>query len=326
MMPRPLGQIRLRPGDHLSVLWWLGLLYRRPAEFRKCWEGLKTAQSLRAAARLSLHLVPYLFLLSVVFNLLVEFLIPLWRSYFFRVGWMDTKKDVWITFFFITVVCPAVAWLEMRRRRRQSNNDGAAESKRWGTDQLQSARRSLYRSVGWLFALPLLLLLALPLQPEPGDRVVRLVRDLLAVYALPVVFELAVWLARAKRRSERPTLFDRSRATEQVAQRLLRYLPLWALLFLHVHVFLDPVPLPRLPAEVPPLGTLGLGEEGPASLLSIVQAAAEGVAKGMAVALIAGVLVAWAAGDREGSRRDSWGPLAVGSRWGRRPGTPRPGC
>lgn len=296
-------------GDHVSVLRAFWLLYRQPAEFRKCWEGLPTGQSLWAAVRLSSHLGFYLFLLSVAFNWLVQFLIPvLWR-FSFQVGWMDAKpKNAWITLVFTTLVYTVVAWLELWRWRRPGNDDGAAVVERWGTDELQSARRILYRRVGWLFALPLLLLLAFSLQAETGDRVVRQVQALLTVYAPLVALELAVWLARARRRSERPTLFDRSRATEQVAQRvLLYYLPLSALLFLHVHVFLDPVPLPSPPAEVPPGGILGLGEEDLASPLRIIEAAwriieaaFEGVLKGMVVALIAGAVVAWAAGTARG--------------------------
>src|SRR5208337_1106374 len=180
-------------GDHVSVLRAFWLLYRQPAEFRKCWEGLPTGQSLWAAVRLSSHLGFYLFLLSVAFNWLVQFLIPvLWR-FSFQVGWMDAKpKNAWITLVFTTLVYTVVAWLELWRWRRPGNDDGAAEVERWGTDELQSARRILYRRVGWLFALPLLLLLAFSLQAETGDRVVRQVQALLTVYAPLVVFMLAV--------------------------------------------------------------------------------------------------------------------------------------
>ena len=64
MTPRPLGQIRLRPSDHLSALWWLGLLYRRPARFRDALKGMFTAGSDAIVAFcFYLHSLPYILIL-----------------------------------------------------------------------------------------------------------------------------------------------------------------------------------------------------------------------------------------------------------------------
>jgi hypothetical protein len=59
MTPRPLGQIRLRPNDHLSALWWLGLLYRRPAQFPEGITSCSRWGRLAIALCLYLHSLPY---------------------------------------------------------------------------------------------------------------------------------------------------------------------------------------------------------------------------------------------------------------------------
>ena len=71
MMPRPLCQIRLRWRDHRSALWWLGLLYRRPAQFRGALETCSMPHKLISASCLWLHSLPYVLSLSVIGRYLV---------------------------------------------------------------------------------------------------------------------------------------------------------------------------------------------------------------------------------------------------------------
>ena len=66
MTPRPLCQIRLRWREHRSALWWLGLLYRRPAQFRGALETCSMPHKLISASCLWLHSLPYVLSLSVI--------------------------------------------------------------------------------------------------------------------------------------------------------------------------------------------------------------------------------------------------------------------
>ena len=47
MNPVPLAELRLRPRHHLSALWWLALLYRRPRVFQRDLEQLGRGQRIR---------------------------------------------------------------------------------------------------------------------------------------------------------------------------------------------------------------------------------------------------------------------------------------
>lgn len=63
MTPIPLAELRLSPKHHLSALWWLGLLYRRPTQFVGALEGLVRRQQAGTAVRALLHFLPYELLL-----------------------------------------------------------------------------------------------------------------------------------------------------------------------------------------------------------------------------------------------------------------------
>lgn len=66
MTPLALDQIGLRWHHHLSALWWLGLLYRRPKQFGRSLESLNKSQAVRAGMMLYLHALPYIVLLSIL--------------------------------------------------------------------------------------------------------------------------------------------------------------------------------------------------------------------------------------------------------------------
>lgn len=63
MTPVPLGEFQLSPGRHRSALWWLGLLYRKPQEFRERLSDLPWRRQLVVGAWLYLHALPYLLVL-----------------------------------------------------------------------------------------------------------------------------------------------------------------------------------------------------------------------------------------------------------------------
>jgi len=77
MTPKPLAQIRCIRLDHKAALWWLGLLYRRPARFQASLKTLSSAQSRKAAWALYFHALAYIVGLSVVGRLVV---FGLWGS------------------------------------------------------------------------------------------------------------------------------------------------------------------------------------------------------------------------------------------------------
>lgn len=62
-MPMPLRDIGLLPRHHRSALWWLGILYRRPARFHQEVETLPWSKTLISGITLLLHALPYLVLL-----------------------------------------------------------------------------------------------------------------------------------------------------------------------------------------------------------------------------------------------------------------------
>jgi len=66
MTPTPLDKIGLRWHDHKSALWWLGLLYRRPAQFENTLESFSKSKSLQIAFFLYLHSLIYIILVIVV--------------------------------------------------------------------------------------------------------------------------------------------------------------------------------------------------------------------------------------------------------------------
>ncbi len=64
MTPIPLDQIRLDWRSHKSALWWLGLLYRKPAAFRAVLAASSNFSALAAAIRIYLHTLPYSLLVA----------------------------------------------------------------------------------------------------------------------------------------------------------------------------------------------------------------------------------------------------------------------
>ena len=66
MKPIPLAEIRLNPHSHLSALWWLFLLYRKPKQFCDSIEQLGVRRSVLVALQLYLHLLSYIISLCVL--------------------------------------------------------------------------------------------------------------------------------------------------------------------------------------------------------------------------------------------------------------------
>lgn len=64
MTPLPLDKLELGYNSHRSALWWLGLLYRRPNEFRKALEQQRR-NVVRTAVFLWFHVLPWLFLATL---------------------------------------------------------------------------------------------------------------------------------------------------------------------------------------------------------------------------------------------------------------------
>ncbi len=72
MTPTPLDKIRLFSWqDHKSALWWLGLLYRRPKQFREALEKLSLKISIVTCFQLWLHFLPYFIVLSILGRVLL---------------------------------------------------------------------------------------------------------------------------------------------------------------------------------------------------------------------------------------------------------------
>jgi hypothetical protein len=65
MTPKPLGEIRLRRGDHLSALWWLALIYRKPRQFQGAADALARRRGFLAGLAILLHSLPYTLLLGL---------------------------------------------------------------------------------------------------------------------------------------------------------------------------------------------------------------------------------------------------------------------
>jgi hypothetical protein len=83
MTPLPLDQIGLHWRQYTSALWWLGLVYRRPHQFREHLQRLPRYRALITGALLWFHTLPYVFLFCLLVRLalfgfgLVESLKPL---------------------------------------------------------------------------------------------------------------------------------------------------------------------------------------------------------------------------------------------------------
>jgi hypothetical protein len=62
-MSLPLQELRLLPRHHRSALWWLGILYRRPAQLHQELETLPRSKAILAGIMLCLHMLPYMVIL-----------------------------------------------------------------------------------------------------------------------------------------------------------------------------------------------------------------------------------------------------------------------
>jgi len=71
MTPIPLAELRLDLRSHLSALWWLGLLYRRPKRFQQAAEKPGRWAGVEAGVRLYAHFLPYMFLAAALGRLLL---------------------------------------------------------------------------------------------------------------------------------------------------------------------------------------------------------------------------------------------------------------
>ncbi|MBI1924512.1 hypothetical protein HYR99_09705 [Candidatus Poribacteria bacterium] len=69
MTPIPLDHIRLGWRDHKSALWWLGLLYRRPARFQAALKDFSWRSRFGISLSLCLHALPYLCLWIFALNI-----------------------------------------------------------------------------------------------------------------------------------------------------------------------------------------------------------------------------------------------------------------
>ncbi|MGH9836010.1 MAG: AAA family ATPase, partial [Blastocatellia bacterium] len=71
MIPIPLNKIGLSWRDHKSALWWLGLLYRRPAKFRESLTKLPGRKVVRSGFLLWFHSLPYIIALNIIGRLFI---------------------------------------------------------------------------------------------------------------------------------------------------------------------------------------------------------------------------------------------------------------
>ena len=69
MTPLPLERLRLGWPFHLSALWWLGLLYRRPHLFCEALEELPKISAVVAGLVLLATAVPYIVAIDILFGL-----------------------------------------------------------------------------------------------------------------------------------------------------------------------------------------------------------------------------------------------------------------
>lgn len=71
MRPTHLEKLRWNWRDHKSVLWWLGILYRRPLWFLRAWARLHHLKTVNVIFFIYLNALPYIFLLCVIAQLLI---------------------------------------------------------------------------------------------------------------------------------------------------------------------------------------------------------------------------------------------------------------
>ena len=73
----PLNKIGFSWEGHKSALWWLGLLYRRPKEFRESLEEICLRENIVVLFKILLQFLPYLILFVVLGRVLIYDIIGL---------------------------------------------------------------------------------------------------------------------------------------------------------------------------------------------------------------------------------------------------------
>jgi AAA domain len=68
LTPLPLDRLRFGWRSHLSALWWLGLLYRRPQRFREALDALPKVNAVGAGFLLLATAVPYIAVINILFG------------------------------------------------------------------------------------------------------------------------------------------------------------------------------------------------------------------------------------------------------------------
>lgn len=283
--------------DRRSWLSWLLLLYRRPGSFCDAWDNLAASQQWRLGIQLAFLTIPCFFLISVAFNQVVQFLIP-------RLHALFNESDAFRTlaergFYGIA----AVACLELLVWRRRD----PVELEHSGTERLRTARLLTMRRIALLAAVLLSLVYTASTlrtadgSPEVQNLVFRTVITALAACTMPMALELYFWIHRRPTGTEEPMIGDRSRASARIAGRLLVYLPVVCILYLVVFSY---VGLP-IPSGVPEIQTR-------AQFAKIVEAALEGVVKGVTVGAVAGMLVGYLASPTHGIALGFIGAMAGG--------------
>ncbi|HMU64888.1 MAG: hypothetical protein U1E82_03230 [Nitrosomonas sp.] len=89
MIPTSLDKISLRPRDHRSALWWLGLIYRSPESFRKEIARLRWSRALLSACFLYLHFLPYYFIITTLGFVFAEAAVVGLNLFWFTVSWLE---------------------------------------------------------------------------------------------------------------------------------------------------------------------------------------------------------------------------------------------
>ncbi len=197
----------------------------------------------------------------------------------------------------------AVACLELLVWRRRD----PVELEHSGTERLRAARLLTMRRIALLAAVLLSLVYTASTlrtadgSPEVQNLVFRTVITALAACTMPMALELYFWIHRRPTGTEEPMIGDRSRASARIAGRLLVYLPVVCILYLVVFSY---VGLP-IPSGVPEIQTR-------AQFAKIVEAALEGVVKGVTVGAVAGMLVGYLASPTHGIALGFIGAMAGG--------------
>jgi hypothetical protein len=69
----PLGRLRFGWRSHVSALWWLGTLYRRPRVVRRALVRLPWTREIGVGFVLLLHAIPYVVAVNLLLGLAIGF-------------------------------------------------------------------------------------------------------------------------------------------------------------------------------------------------------------------------------------------------------------